>query len=552
MSNIVSEKATLFIVVALIGGILLGSMGGFLLFSAFNPGASTKYEGNVVEIQMTAYQWGFDPDTIKVNLNDKVILYINSTADKEAQYPKHSFMLNDFNINVDLPVGKVTKVEFIADKAGEFIFQCGIFCGTNHAGMIGKLIVTAPGGEAETEEETLNPQTYLYKALGTWNVKDMMIVVERENRSIVAIDGKTHEKIGEITGLGYQPHTMVFHHYTDTDKYYGYMIGRGGWFVKFNLETLEVEGFVKVGTSSRGTAITTDGRYVVVTNYEPYSFVIVDAATMKIVKEYQVPVLYENGTRQASRVASVVDTPDNLMIVSLKELGEVWVLNMSESDFPIIKIFRNVGEVLHDAFLSADGRYYFLASQKSDWIWVMDTTNLTEVARIPTGDKPHPGPGGVWGDYAFSPSIGEGKLAVWNLKTFQLERAITGPEIGPGLFVRSYTKDMENYSLIWWDTVLDKNATKNRYIHVLNASTLNDPNPQIWNILTPYNNSLHPEFTYDGKYVYISCWQEDGRVLVYESLPGDDGQFDIVAEISGIRTPTGIFNVGLRLEEVGL
>ncbi|MFQ6059001.1 MAG: cytochrome D1 domain-containing protein [Anaerolineae bacterium] len=57
--------------------------------------------------------------------------------------------------------------------------------------------------------------------------------------------------------------------------------------------------------------------------------------------------------------------------------------------------------------------------------------------------------------------------------------------------------------------------------------------------------TLHPEFTADGKYVYVSDWQ--GNVVrVYDAYT-----FEKVAEVGGVTTPTGIFSVERRMETLG-
>jgi len=53
----------------------------------------------------------------------------------------HTFNLSAYGIYEDVYPGKITTINFIADKAGEFEFNCGVFCGVGHAEMVGKLIV---------------------------------------------------------------------------------------------------------------------------------------------------------------------------------------------------------------------------------------------------------------------------------------------------------------------------------------------------------------------------------------------------------------------------
>lgn len=90
----------------------------------------------VVEIDMIARQWDWNPATIRVKEGDKVKLNI-----KNIDVP-HGFKLFEFGVSQRLPGGgEVTTVEFTADKAGEYIFFCSVPCGRGHGGMRGKLIV---------------------------------------------------------------------------------------------------------------------------------------------------------------------------------------------------------------------------------------------------------------------------------------------------------------------------------------------------------------------------------------------------------------------------
>lgn len=87
-------------------------------------------------IKMTAEKYDFTPETINVNLGDKVVLEITATD------TEHGFGLSAFDIDQKLPQGQTVTIEFVADKKGEFTFKCTSFCGWGHFGMDGKLIVS--------------------------------------------------------------------------------------------------------------------------------------------------------------------------------------------------------------------------------------------------------------------------------------------------------------------------------------------------------------------------------------------------------------------------
>jgi len=89
----------------------------------------------VHEIKMTAKKYQFDPNTITVKKGEKVRLIITA-LDRD-----HGFKLEAFGINQKLKKHDPATIEFTADKAGTFPFQCSEFCGLGHGRMKGKLIV---------------------------------------------------------------------------------------------------------------------------------------------------------------------------------------------------------------------------------------------------------------------------------------------------------------------------------------------------------------------------------------------------------------------------
>jgi len=90
---------------------------------------------NIVQIDMTAKKFEFNPSTISVNKGDKVKIKLTSTD------VAHGFAIPDYGISKKVDVEKTETIEFIADKSGEFTFFCNVFCGSGHKEMKGKLIV---------------------------------------------------------------------------------------------------------------------------------------------------------------------------------------------------------------------------------------------------------------------------------------------------------------------------------------------------------------------------------------------------------------------------
>ena len=94
-----------------------------------------SFTGNMIkdserrEFTINASRFVYEPDTITVNKGDKVRINIENTD------TLHGIRIPEFNVKDN------KRVEFIADKAGEFTWYCTNMCGAGHMQMQGKLIV---------------------------------------------------------------------------------------------------------------------------------------------------------------------------------------------------------------------------------------------------------------------------------------------------------------------------------------------------------------------------------------------------------------------------
>ena len=89
----------------------------------------------VREISIIAKRFEFEPSTIEVNQGETVRLTVKSID------VKHGFAISEYSIYETLPPNKEVKIEFVADKVGEFTYYCSVPCGYGHGRMRGKLIV---------------------------------------------------------------------------------------------------------------------------------------------------------------------------------------------------------------------------------------------------------------------------------------------------------------------------------------------------------------------------------------------------------------------------
>lgn len=366
------------------------------------------------------------------------------------------------------------------------------------------------------------------------NISDLVLVTEREARSIAVIDGSTRRLLGHVPA-SYRAHGYTFH---PTNERWAYNVGRDGWVFKIDLYSLQPVAKIRVGVDSRGIAISDDGRYLIVGNFIPNSAVILDADTLEVAKVIETTGKDPDGKLVDSRVCITSDVSNDLVgpyfIIGLKEAGQVWRIDHSKPDFPIDKL-ENVGHILHDGFLSPDNRYFYVASQTDDWMAVIDVVEWKLAARIPTGKTPHPGSGATWEadgkTYGGTVHAGEGKITIWNLADNKIVAEI--PTAGPGLFIRA----SENSPYVWTDALF---GTPGNKIYVVDKQTF-----KLVKVIEEGTQTLHPEFNADGSQVYVSDWQEN-KVRVYDAV-----SLEKVDEIEGITTPTGIFSTSRRAEHLG-
>jgi cytochrome c oxidase subunit II len=100
-----------------------------------DPGAGVSKDTR--EIRITAKKYDYDPAVITVSQGEHIKLVIT------ALDHDHGFKIDTFHIDELLKKGEATTIEFTADTAGAFPFQCSHFCGLGHKGMKGELIVEA-------------------------------------------------------------------------------------------------------------------------------------------------------------------------------------------------------------------------------------------------------------------------------------------------------------------------------------------------------------------------------------------------------------------------
>jgi cytochrome c oxidase subunit II len=111
----------------------IGAAAMILAFGGAATYAVAKPKERVIKI--SAKRFDYTPGNLKLKKGEAVVFELTS---KDVLM---GFNLPDFNLRADIVPDKVTRVRFVPDKTGTFIFLCDIFCGTKHEEMNGKITV---------------------------------------------------------------------------------------------------------------------------------------------------------------------------------------------------------------------------------------------------------------------------------------------------------------------------------------------------------------------------------------------------------------------------
>ena len=365
---------------------------------------------------------------------------------------------------------------------------------------------------------------------------DLGLIIERATGSVLVVDHSEHEILGRVEGLGDLSHASVVY---SRDARYGYVFGRDGGLTKVDLLPRAVTDRVIQSGNSIGGAISQDGRYVAVSNYEPGGVNIFDSETLDTVAE--IPAFYTNaqGEQEQSKTVGLVDAPGNQFVFSLFEAGEIWTVDMY-SNPPGINRYQ-AGKEPYDALITPDGRFYIAGLFGEDGLSMMDLWEPEQGAqtilpdygkgeqRLPVYKMPHLEGWAIADGYAFVPAVGRHEVLVADMEDWSMVQRI--PVQGQPVFVMASPDNRQ----IWVSFAHPKNDV----VQVIDSRTR-----EIIRTLEPGKSVLHMEFTPRGEEVWVSSRDSD-RVTVYNTRTLDE-----VATLPA-QKPSGIFFTN-RAHQLGL
>lgn len=368
------------------------------------------------------------------------------------------------------------------------------------------------------------------------SVYDLMVVMARgrygrgtgsDNAKTVFLDGTTNQIVGEIA-TPIAPHIMEF---SPVNERWAWLKSDDGHVYKIDLYSLKIVRKVKTGLTGPGIAVSMDGKWLAASSFVPNLVVIMKADTLEPVKYLRLEGKDPDGKFIQSAGGPVIGSRiNNKFALTLRQAGQIWIVDPDREGMPVTKL-EGVGRMLHDTFLTPDGRYSMVASYGDNKIVAIDLKEDKVGRDIPAGCQPHVGSGAVTPVggrmLAFGTNIGKcdkgDVVTVWDTSDFSVVKNIKvdGPTESPAAHPDAPYVAVDIVSK-------DKKAA---HIQLIDKQSL-----EVVRTLDAGGHAFFPEYTRNGQYLYVSAGYYGDRLRVYDSKT-----LALVAEHK-MESPAGIFS----------
>jgi DNA-binding beta-propeller fold protein YncE len=343
----------------------------------------------------------------------------------------------------------------------------------------------------------------------------------------IFINSKTHKQVGKIPTIT-AAHIIDFN---PANSRWAYVKTDTAEIYKVDLYSMQAVRSIKTGFNGPAMGVSRDGKYVMAGSFVPHNAVILDADTLEPLKTFELEGIDPDGKMVTSDSGMIIGTPfADIFAIALENAGQVWVVDLKKG-FPVTKI-KNVGRHLHDAFLTHKGRKLMVASYDDSIVIAIDLKDRKIIKKLEAGCVPHVGGGSAvkvdGRTLGFGTNFGTCEktvVSVWDLDKMELIKQIpvSGGTESPAAHA--------NAPYVAVDIITkDKRA---RTIQLIDKKSL-----EVVKTLDVGGHAYFPEYSADGKFLYVSAGYSGDEVVVYDSKT-----IKKIASIS-MESPAGIFSRG--------
>ena len=270
-----------------------------------------------------------------------------------------------------------------------------------------------------------------------------------------------------------------------------YIPTRDGWVEKYSLKEGRRIAKVRAGINLRNVSLTRDGKFMMVTCLLPKQIVIINTETFDVKKiipvEGKISAVYELYSQDKA-------------IFTFRNKPEVGKLNTKTFELTYTKI----KEPIEDYFIDPYDKFLIATARRGKVLRVYDIETLSVVFEQPMEGMPHLFSATYWyenGSFYFAtPHLRKSFITVWKMYDWKFVKQI---EIGgDGFFVKTHP----NTPYLWIDNGSDE-------LVLINKKTFEKQ------IKVPVEGKqyIHTEFTGNGKYAYLSIYEKEGSIEVWNT-----------------------------------
>ncbi|MRI58425.1 MAG: cytochrome C [Epsilonproteobacteria bacterium] len=322
------------------------------------------------------------------------------------------------------------------------------------------------------------------KNLGITDIDNVTLVVERGADWVWVMENeKVLDRFGFKNVHGGLKYTL--------DGKNFYIPTRDGWVGHYSLQNGRLESKIRACVNLRNISLSRDGKYLFATCLLPQMVVVFDRATLQPVKiekvDGKISALYELYS-QDEAIFTFRDRP-KLVKVDTKSLE----FHSYDLDKPI-----------EDFFIDPFEEFIIGTTRRGKELRVYDIKSLKEVFMAPIEGMPHLFSATYWyreGKFYFAtPHLRKPYITIWQLYDWKLVKKIDVG--GDGFFVKTHPQSR----YLWVDNGSDELVLVDKERYSLQKR-----------IPRKGKRYIHTEFSGDGKYAYLSIYEPDGDLLVWQT-----------------------------------
>ena len=322
------------------------------------------------------------------------------------------------------------------------------------------------------------------KDLGIKDIEQVLPVVERDGGFVWIMEGESILDKFELGNVhGGIKYTM--------DGENIYIPTRDGWIERYSLKEGRRISKVRPCINLRNVSLSRDGKKAMVSCLLPKQMVVLDTMTLqpdKLVKlDGKVSALYEFYSKDEA-------------IFTYRDKAQVGIIDTKTFDIKM----TDIEEPIEDFFIDPFDKFLIATARKGKVLRVYDISTMKPVFEHEMEGMPHLFSATYFykdnSFYFATPHLRKPYITIWKMYDWNFEKQIGIG--GDGFFVKTHP----NTPYLWIDNGSDE------------LILVDKQNYEMGKIVPVKGKDyIHAEFSGDGKYTYLSIYEEDGSIEVLDT-----------------------------------